>query len=172
MKLHKSVKNMVHAAIMAAMLLVVQVVLAGLPNVELVSFLVIVFTLYSPGQTRAAIAAFVLLEGVIYGFHTWWLSYLYIWYLLHFAVLLTRRHGSAVFYALLAGLFGLAFGSLTALPTLFMLGPTAALAYIISGLYFDLIHCAGNFVLTLVLYKPALRALDALQKREQPTPAQ
>ena len=148
----------------------VQVVLSGLPNVELVSFLVIVFTMYNPGQTRAAIAAFVVLQGAIYGFGIWWVSYLYIWYLLHVAALLTRRHGSALFYGLLAGAFGLVFGSLTAIPTLFMLGPAVALAYIISGLYFDVIHCVGNFVLVFVLYRPAMHAVNALQKREQNEP--
>ena len=164
MKLRVPIKNIVYAGIMAALLVVVQVVLSGLPNVELVSFLVIVFTLFNPGQTKAALAVFVVLQGALYGFSLWWVSYLYIWYLLHFVVVATKKHASALFYALLSGVFGLAFGSLTAIPTLFMVGPAAALAYIISGLYFDIIHCIGNFILALALYRPVMLALNALKK--------
>ncbi len=166
-KLRVSVLNMVQAGLMAAMMTAMQVAMAGLPNIELVSFLILVFTLFYPGQTRAAIAGFVLLEGLIFGFNLWWISYLYIWYLLHFVVLAFKKQNSALFFALLSGSFGLLFGSLTAIPTLFMLGPAAALAYIASGLYFDFMHCVANIFLCLALYRPAVRALSALKSKEQ-----
>ena len=37
-----------------------------------------------------------------------------------------------------------------------------ALSYWISGLPFDLIHCVGNFVLTLILFKPLYKAMEKL----------
>jgi energy-coupling factor transport system substrate-specific component len=37
-----------------------------------------------------------------------------------------------------------------------------ALSYWISGLSFDLVHCAGNFVLTLVLFKPLYTVMEKL----------
>lgn len=81
--LHQA-QNAVYTAVMAGILLIGQVVMSGLPNIEPVSLLVIQFTLFRPKLARWAIAVFVILEGVLYGFGIWWFSYLYIWYILHF----------------------------------------------------------------------------------------
>ena len=77
------------------------------------------------------------------------------------AVLL-RRCRSAFLWAVLAALHGLFFGAFCSLPFLFIGGWELALSYWISGLPFDLIHCAGNFVLTLLLFKPLYRVMDKL----------
>lgn len=65
-----------------------------------------------------------------------------------------------------AGLFGLCFGALCSIPYIFIGGWAMAFSYWISGLPFDLVHCAGNFVLTLVLYKPLHRAMAAVLTKE------
>lgn len=161
--LKKPVANMVYAALMAGLMVAAQVALASLPNVELVSFLVIVFTLFRPLQARAAIGVFVLLQGLMYGFSLWWFSYLYIWYILHFVVLFLKNKGSPLMYALVSACFGLLFGSLTAIPTFFLAGPAAAFAYILNGLYFDALHCGGNFVVCFALYKPVMLALSKVK---------
>ena len=51
--------------------------LAALPNIELVSFWIILFTLSMGYRTLYAVYAFVLLEGILYGVHFWWVAYLY-----------------------------------------------------------------------------------------------
>lgn len=47
-----------------------------------------------------------------------------------------------------------------------------ALSYWVSGIPFDLIHCGGNFVMTLVLYKPLKKGMEyALNgKAKKPLP--
>ena len=63
----------------AALMFGSQVALSFLPNVELVSLLVILFAQHLGRRALFAIYVFVLLEGLLYGFGSWWLVYLYIW---------------------------------------------------------------------------------------------
>ena len=73
-------KELVQTALMGTILFVAQVVFAGLPNIELVSLLLILYTLtISPKQALAAAYLFALLEGLVYGFGLWWAMYLYVW---------------------------------------------------------------------------------------------
>ena len=63
-------------------------------------------------------------------------------------------------WALVSGVFGLLFGPLCALTHLVTGGAAFALSWWISGIPFDLAHCAGNFALALILFTP-LRKLFA-----------
>lgn len=106
------------------------------------------------------LAVFVLLEGLLYGFGLWWFSYLYIWAILAVAAWLLRKMESRLGWGLLCGFYGLIFGTLTAIPVLILSGPAATLAYIISGIPFDLIHGVSNFLLAFLLL-PTLRRILA-----------
>lgn len=143
------------------LLLVSQVVLAFLPNFELVSLLVILFTRFFRKLVIPAIGVFVLLEGLLYGFGIWWISYLYVWYVLALLTWCFRRRRSLLFWAVFSGGFGLAFGSLTAIPYLWAGDAFAAISYIVTGIPFDLIHGGGNFLLALVLCRPLERLLES-----------
>lgn len=61
---------------------------------------------------------------------------------------------SPFIWATISGAFGLLFGMLCAIPYLIMGGPVMAIAYWVSGIPFDLVHSAGNFILCLMLWKP------------------
>ena len=74
------------------------------------------------------------------------------------ALLLRKKERPASVWAALAGAFGLSFGFLCAIPYFFIGGPAGGISYWISGIPFDLVHCASNTLLTLVLWKP-LRTL-------------
>ena len=152
-------------AMMGTLLVVSKETLAFLPNVELVSLLTILFTLVFGKRTVGALAVFLLLEGVLYGFGTWWVMYLYIWPLLALLTWLFRWMKRGWQWAIFAGLYGLAFGTLCSLVYLPVGGPSMMLAWIISGLTFDLVHAGGNFLLALLLYHPLRKALDQLEKR-------
>ena len=52
------------------------------------------------------------------------------------------------------------FGTLTAIPVLILSGPAATLAYILSGVPFDLVHSVSNFLLAFLLL-PTLRRILA-----------
>ncbi|MFT3983497.1 MAG: hypothetical protein QM697_06300 [Lachnospiraceae bacterium] len=140
--------------ILAALLIAVQVGLAFLPNIELVSVLIIVYTLAIGKKVFYPLYTFVLVEGLLYGYGIWWINYLYVWAVLVIVVLFLKEQESPVVWMTVAGLFGLLFGALTAIPYFFIGGVQMAWAYFLNGIPFDLLHGAGNCVTTLILYKP------------------
>ena len=165
-----SARQLALPGILTAVLLGGQVALAALPNVEIVSLLVILYSLLLGRRVFLVVYAFALLEGFLYGFGLWWISYLYAWPLLAGLVLiLGRRERPALFWALVSGFFGLGFGALCALPYLAAGGPAAALSYWLAGLGFDLIHCGGNFGMCLLLFRPLHQLLGALLRRYDPS---
>lgn len=152
-------KELVTAAMLAAIMLVAQVALAFLPNIEVVSILVIVSTLVFERKALLSIYIFALLEGLIYGFGIWWINYLYVWTILYVVVRLLRNQRQPLFWAVISAIFGLSFGLLCAIPYAVVGGFYAGVANWVSGLMFDLFHCAGNFATALVLFKPLYRVM-------------
>jgi len=71
---------------------------------------------------------------------------------------LLRGMQSPLGWAVLSGTFGLLFGALCTPVCLLTGGPAFALSWWVSGIPFDLAHCAGNFALALALF-PSLRRL-------------
>ena len=80
-------RRLVLCALLAAVMTVLQLALAPLPNIEPVSLLVLVYTLVFGRDVFYIVFTFILLEGLVFGFHLWWMSYLYIWPLWALAVL-------------------------------------------------------------------------------------
>lgn len=155
---------------MSAILITVQVMLSFIPNVELVSVLLIAYTLTFGYKTLFIIYIFAALEGFIYGFSIWTINYLYIWTILFFIANLFKRHRSPLIWAAISGFFGLGFGALSALTTLVLSGPTAAVAYWIAGIPFDLVHGVSNFIVALVLIRPLHYLLERLYRRTEDHP--
>ena len=147
---------------MSAILLTVQVVLMYLPNIELVSLLIIIYTLVYRWKTLFIIYIFAILEGLVYGFGQWWFTYLYVWTVLFVVVMLLSKIDSVVLWACVSGMFGLVFGALCAVTYLFIGGPGYAVSWWISGITFDLIHGVGNFIVCLVLFKPIYAILTKM----------
>lgn len=152
-------------ALMGAFMVASQVALAALPNIHIVALLIIITTLCFSWRALFSVAIFVMLEGLIFGFGIWWISYIYIWALLVPVVILFRNNESAIIWAVIAGMHGLFFGALTAIPYLFIGGWNMAVSYWVAGIPFDLVHCAGNFVVTLVLIKPLTKLIKTLTKK-------
>ncbi len=139
-----------------------QVAMAGLPNIEPVSLLFILYTVTFGPSAIIIVAVFVLLQGLIYGFGMWWLNYLYIWPLLVLLALPFKKMKSPLGWALFSAFFGLCFGAFCAIPYFLMGGASLAFSYWASGILFDIAHMAGNFVLCLLLFSPLQKALAAL----------
>mgnify|MGYP007098783845 CR=1 FL=1 len=158
-------RRVVLGGLLGGLIYALQVAMSGLPNIEPVSLLVILFTLHFPRLMPGVLAVFWLLESFTYGFHVWTIMYLYVWPLLALAAWLCRAQKSPLFWAVLSGAFGLAFGALCAIPYLVLGGPSMALAWWVSGIPFDVVHCVGNAVAALVLFRPLDRALTALRAR-------
>ena len=140
-------RSLVTAAFLAAVLVASKFALDGLPNIELVSLLVILYTLEYPRLAVPAVYTYV--------FGIWWFPQLYIWAVLMLFARLMRQNRSVLLWALLSGLFGLCYGALYAVSYAVMNGGIAAgVAWWVTGIPFDLLHGAGNFVVALLLYKP------------------
>lgn len=152
-------KMTVISAVFGALLIAVQIALGFLPNVELVTTLLLVFAAVCKGYAFISVYTFVIAEGLIYGFNLWWLGYLYVWLIPTVAGILMRKVKNPIFHAAFSALFGLMFGILTSPPDL-ILGKHETLAYIIAGIPFDLMHCIGNGILTALLYLPLKTALE------------
>lgn len=152
-----SVREIILGGLLAALLYAIQIAMASLPNIEAVSFLVVLYTLFFPALVPYILAVFILLEGLSFGFGIWWVCYLYLWPLLAILTHLCRKQDSALFWAVVSGVYGLFFGALCAIPWFFVGGIQMGIAYWISGIPYDIAHCIGNFTLMLILYRPVAR---------------
>ena len=139
-----TVYELVLQGFLGGLLVAAQLALAWLPNIEVVSLLLIVYARAWGAKSLFPLYIFVLCEGLIFGFGIWWFSYLSVWLVLVLLTLAFRKIRSAVFWAALCALFGLFFGALCSIAYLIVGGLPAALAYFINGIPFDLLHCAGN----------------------------
>lgn len=139
-----------------------QVIMASLPNIEIVSLLIILVTRKYGFKAFLAVYVFVGLEILTYGLSMWVINYLYVWAILVLIILFVKKIDNAIFYALITALFGLLFGTFCSVPYFITGGIPMGISYIISGIGFDFLHCGGNFVLLLVLYKPLTRVMDKI----------
>ena len=150
-----SIYKLTRIALLSAILYVSKVALEFLPNVELVSLLVILYTLVFGKETFLTVTVFNLFELIQWGFGTWWFSYLYVWPLLCLITLILKKliKEEILVWAILSGCFGLIFGSLFVIVYI-PINLSYALTYWISGLPWDVWHGVCNFILMLVLGKP------------------
>ena len=144
-----------------------KVAMAGLPNVEPTSLLVMLFAVTFGWKAVFPIYVYVSMEFFLYGIQLYSISYLYIWLVLAAAAWLLRGMTHPVGWALLSGVFGLLFGLLCAPVCLFTAGLHGAIVWWINGIPFDVIHCAGNFGIALVLFCPLRRLLERLYQGMQ-----
>lgn len=141
-------------AVFAALMIALQVALGFLPNIEVVTLLIILATLHLGKKSMLAVGVFVLVEGLIYGFGPWWINYLYIWPALVLIVLALRKWSHPVLWVMVAGIYGLLFGTLCSIPYFIMGGWGAGIGYIVGGIPFDITHCIANVAITALLFYP------------------
>jgi energy-coupling factor transport system substrate-specific component len=159
------IKDIAIIGMMSAIMIAVQVVLGFIPNIELVSLLVILYTLVFGWNALYIIYVFVAVEGLIYGIGPWWINYLYIWTVLFIIAMLLRRMKTTLLWAVISGAFGLSFGALCSIPYFITGGINSGFAYWVQGIPFDLAHCAGNFIAALVLFRPLYLILDKINRQ-------
>ena len=150
---------------LGALMFALQVVMAPLPNIEPVSLLVMLFAAIFGWKSLYCVYTFVAMEILFHGIGLWNINYLYIWTILAVAAFFLQKMEPAFGWALLSGVFGLAFGALCGIVDVFIGGFGYAAAKWVSGIPFDLLHCGGNFAIALVLWKPLRNLLEKLQKR-------
>lgn len=157
-----SLRELTLLSLMGAMMFALQLAMASLPNIHMTALLIILSAVFFGWKCLFSVAVFIMLEASVWGFSFWWLCYWYLWPLLAVPAVLMRQNRSAFLWAVLAATHGLCFGAFCSVPYLFIGGWEMAFSYWVSGLSFDLAHCAGNFVLTLVLFTPLYKTLARL----------
>ena len=157
MRSRKRRRDLVLFAMLAAIMFCSKIVMEFLPNVHLLGVLTMVYTIVFRSKALIPIYGYVLLNGLYAGFSIWWVPYLYIWTILWgITMLLPRKMPKgvkAVVYPAVCALHGFAFGVLYAPAQAIMFGLNGeqTLAWILSGLGFDLIHGIGNLAVGLLI---------------------
>lgn len=150
--------------ILGALTFAAKLALSPLPNIEPVSLMVMLFAVTFGLKCLYPIYVYVVMEFLVFGLQLWSINYLYVWTVLALIALALRKQDSPLLWAVVSGGFGLLFGALCAPVYLFTGGPAFALAWWLSGIPFDLLHCAGNFVIALLLFQPARKLLKKLSR--------
>lgn len=133
----------------------VKMALSSLPNINLDALILILVTVFFGWKALYTVCVYVLLEGLMFGFGVWWVSYLIVWPLLVVLAMAFRKTASPLLWAVFAGLFGLAFG-----PMMYVIfftvtgGWEGFLPMWIAGIPYDLVHAVSNFLTVLILFRP------------------
>ena len=160
-----SIRELTLFGVLGAMTFALQVAMAPLPNIEPVSLLVMIYAAVFGWKALYPVYVFVVMEILFYGISTWNIYYLYVWTILACAAILMRHTRQTFPWALLSAVFGLFFGALCGIVDIFIGGFAYAAAKWVSGIPFDLLHCGGNFAITLILFKPLRAAMEKLHLR-------
>lgn len=153
-----SLREMVLYGLLGGLMTASQVAMSALPNIHIVGVLVLLCAQVFGLRALYPVYVFVVLEILIFGLGLWNINYLYIWAILVLiGIALKKVKAGRWGWATAAGVYGMLFGALCAIPHFFMGGWSMAFAYWISGIPYDLLHGVSNFVLTLVLLPPLSR---------------
>ena len=156
---------MVLFGVLGALTFALKVCMAMLPNIEPVSLMVMLFAVVFGWKGLYPTYVYVVMEILYFGLGTWNINYLYIWAVLAIAAFFLRKMESALGWALLSAVYGLLFGALCAPVDVVIGGFGYAVTKWVSGIPFDVAHCAGNFVIALILWKPLRGLLEKLYAR-------
>ena len=157
-----TVREVTLFGILAALTFGAKVAMSALPNIEPVTLFLLVFGAVFGWKALFIVYVYVLAEILFYGIGTWNINYLYIWAIPALAGWLLQKWKHPVLWAVIAGVYGLLFGAFCAPVDLCIGGIGFAVSKWISGIPFDAAHCAGNFVLALLLFCPLRKLLHRL----------
>ncbi len=148
-----------------------KIIMEALPNIHLLGMLTIVYTLTFRVKALIPIYINVFLNGLYAGFNMWWIPYLYIWTILWaLTMLLPKRMPKAaklIVYPGLCALHGFAYGTLYAPAQALMFGLNfkQMLAWIATGIPFDIIHGISNIFVGLLILPFSELLAKLYQKR-------
>lgn len=159
-----NIKETAVFGILIALMYSSKVILDALPNIHLIGVLIVAATAVFRKKALFVIYGFVLLTGLLSGFATWWIPYLYIWTVLWGMVMLIPKKTPEKFlpivYMAVCSLHGFLYGVLYA-PSqalIFGLDFNGMLTWILAGLPFDIIHGISNFICGLLIF-PIIKIL-------------
>lgn len=162
---------MVVFAMLGTIMFCSKIIMEVLPNIHLLGMFTMTYTIVFRKKALIPIYVYVMINGLYAGFTMWWIPYLYIWTILWaITMLLPKRMPKkikCVAYPIVCCIHGLAFGTLYAPAQALMFGMSfeQMVAWIISGLPWDLIHGIGNLFAGMLIL-PLIELLKKLMKKQ------
>lgn len=150
---------------LGALMYASKLLMSALPNIHLIGVFVIAITRVYRQKALFPIYIFIGIEGIFSGFATWWIPNLYLWTILWLATMILPKDipnkWQPILFMVLCALHGFLYGTLfaPAQAILFGLDFKQMIAWIITGLPFDLIHGISNFFCGLLIV-PIIKILS------------
>ncbi len=166
------IREMVVFAMLGTVMFCSKILMELLPNIHLLGMLTILYTVVFRKKALIPIYLYVMLNGVYGGFNLWWFPYLYIWMILWAMTMLIPQGAPkkirCILYPLIGCIHGFAFGVLYSPGQALMFGLNfqQTVAWILSGLPFDLIHGISN-LFTGMLVLPLSELLGKLLRKHR-----
>lgn len=164
-----SIYELVLLPVLGVLMYVSKLLMEFLPNIHLLGMFIMVFTLVYRWKALVPIYIYVFLLGIYGGFAPWWFANLYTWTVLWAVTMVLPRRMPRwlclVVYPAVCSLHGFAYGVLCApaQAVFYGLNWEGTLAWIVSGLPFDITHGIGNLVAGLLIV-PMVELLHRLNR--------
>lgn len=164
-----TIREVVTFAMLGAIMYVSKVVMEFAPNIHLLGVFIIAYTVVYRKKALYPIYIYVVLDGILHGFATWWIPYLYLWAVLWGAVMLLPKKmpkkAEPIVYMTVCAAHGFLFGTLyaPAQAILYGLNLKGMMAWIIAGLPWDCIHGVSNFFCGILIV-PIISVLRFAEK--------
>lgn len=160
------IKNLVIDALLAATIIVLKEALTFLPNIEVVTLLIMIITMtFNLSDALLVTSVYVITETILYGLGIHTIPYVFVWFLIVFITYALRKSiGNYLKAAVLSFVFGLLFDLLFSIP-FFMLSVNTGISYLLNGVVFSAVHALGNFILMVLLYDVLIKKFRDLHAR-------
>ena len=152
-----TVKEIAVFGMLGALMYASKVIMELVPNVHFLGTLIIAMTIVYRKKALYPIYIFVFLTGLLNGFGTWWIPYLYIWAILWGVTMLLPKNMSrkkaVIVYCIVCSLHGFLYGVLYApfQAIMYNLNFEGTIAWIAAGLPYDAIHGVGNLICGILI---------------------
>lgn len=164
-----TVREIAVFSMLGALMYASKLIMEFAPNIHLLGVFTIAFTVVYRKKALYPIYIFVLMTGLLNGFNTWWVPYLYMWTVLWgITMLLPKKLPNPIrpiIYMIVCSLHGFLYGTLyaPAQALLYGLSFDKMIAWIISGLPFDITHGISNFFCGILIV-PIISILKLAEK--------
>ena len=167
-----TIKEIAVFGMLGAVMYASKMIMELLPNVHLLGVFTIAFTVVYGKKALYPIYTYVFLNGILCGFATWWIPYLYIWTVLWGAVMLLPKKMPKkvrpIVYMTVCAAHGFLFGVLYAPAQALIYGFSfeKTVAWVIAGLPFDCIHGVSNFFCGILIV-PIIMVLELAERSSE-----
>lgn len=162
------IKDIVIIAIFSATLTAGKLALMAIPNVEIVTLLIMLYSVtFGIKISLSSTLVFCTIETLLFGFNTWVIAYFIYWPMLAIVTFLTSKIAvqKDFFYIILGGLCTISFGIISSIFDAIISSNIAKINFFIMfsviytrGLFFYIIHLVSNIIFIAVAF-PILKPL-------------